>query len=69
MKPRMILAALAIASGALLAGTTSGVSAVAAPLNQCWYEVGVDPENACTYCFDPCGGDGYKCCRIVVVEQ
>ncbi len=29
---------------------------------QCWYEVGVDPEYACHYCFDECMGTGYVCC-------
>lgn len=66
MKSRSIAVALALVAGGILGGATGMMASMDSGSQQCYYRVGVDPENSCSTCSDSCLGDGYKCCTITV---
>jgi hypothetical protein len=56
----------AVLLGAMLGSTSVGFSVISAGNQQCYYRIGIDPENSCTRCSDSCLGAGYQCCTIIV---
>lgn len=56
----------AVLLGAMLGNASIGFSVDAEGKQQCYYRVGIDPENSCTGCADSCLGTGYRCCTIIV---
>jgi hypothetical protein len=70
LRKRILLVAAALMGLSLGTSVSNVNAAAAAGSQQCWYRVGVDPENSCWGCFDACMGAGYLCCDIVVsVDQ
>ena len=68
MRTRMLVV-LAVLLGAGFGLASSAVAVEAEGRDkQCWYRPGVDEENSCAFCGDPCLGeaDGWKCCSISV---
>lgn len=62
IRPRMVLIGLLA-----LAGGGVPVANAQSEYNQCYRRPQIDPEGACTACYNICLGAGYICCQITPI--
>ena len=68
MNLRRISLACGTALGLLLGAASFGFGSDE-DLNQCYYDPEIDAPGSCTACGQKCLGAGYRCCKIVVIDN